>query len=374
MKIVYLAFSYIPSRSANSLHVMKMCEAFAKLGHDVYLIVPDKKECYEPNVSDVYDFYNVQNCFEIIKIQLSYPIINLAFFWPVLIIRLFKIKPDLIYGRYLPGSYLSAKLGYKVIFEVHYYQDKDTSSGKILDLLVNHKKFIKLVTISETLRQAYIKKGRANIKQSMVAHDASSLKKPLNINIHIIGRKNAYKVGYIGNLFKGKGMEVISKLVLKIPEADFHIIGGYTEDIAYWKKIISADNIFFHGFISQNRIEKYIGSMDICLLPNQKQVLTHGSKDIDIGEYTSPLKLFDYMACEKPILASDLPVLKEVLVHEYNCLLCVPDEVNSWVISLRKLFKDEKLRLTISQNAFRSFCQKHTWINRAHKILDNECI
>jgi glycosyltransferase involved in cell wall biosynthesis len=353
---------------------MKMCEAFASLGHELYLIVPNKNEAYEKDIADVFKFYNVQNCFKIIKIPLSLPILNLFYFWPILIYNLIKINPSLVYGRYLPGTLLSAKLGFNVMFEIHYFLNNDSSDAKMLKSLISNKHFIKLITISEILRQDYINDGRVSKNKSMVAHDASS---KFNLNkypIQIGGRKEVFKVGYVGNLFKGKGMELISQLVHKVPEADFHIIGGYPQDILYWQELISASNIYFHGFIPQVQIGEYIDSIDICLLPNQKQVYTQGSNVVDIGKYTSPLKLFDYMAFAKPILASDLPVLREVLINGQNCLLCTYDDVNSWVSSLRRLFKDESLRIKISNNAFETFHQKHTWNIRAKLILEDEFI
>lgn len=71
MKITYISSSTIPSRTANSIHVMKMCQAFAKNGHEVTLLAPDNHKEYEPSVECVYDYYGVDQCFEIIKKSLS---------------------------------------------------------------------------------------------------------------------------------------------------------------------------------------------------------------------------------------------------------------------------------------------------------------
>ena len=68
MKILYISKSIIPSRTANSIHVMKMCQAFADNGHDVILLAPNLKEQYESNVDDIYDYYGVKKIFFIKKL------------------------------------------------------------------------------------------------------------------------------------------------------------------------------------------------------------------------------------------------------------------------------------------------------------------
>ena len=68
VKIVYISSSTIPSRTANSIHVMKMCQAFAKNGYEVTLLAPDNHDEYESDVECVYDYYSVDQCFEFIKL------------------------------------------------------------------------------------------------------------------------------------------------------------------------------------------------------------------------------------------------------------------------------------------------------------------
>ena len=71
MKVAYISSSSIPSRSANSIHVMKMCQAFAKNGHEVTLLAPDNHKDYEPDVECVYDYYGVDQCSGLIQIDTS---------------------------------------------------------------------------------------------------------------------------------------------------------------------------------------------------------------------------------------------------------------------------------------------------------------
>ena len=68
MRIVYISNSTIPSKAANSVHVMKMCQAFADNGHEVVLLAPDRKFQYEKKIHDIYDFYGVKKNFVIKKL------------------------------------------------------------------------------------------------------------------------------------------------------------------------------------------------------------------------------------------------------------------------------------------------------------------
>ena len=109
MKVAYLSSSILPSRAANSVHVMKMSQAFAKNGNEVTLIAPNKPNEEEKNVNDIYQFYGVDNIFAIKKI--SYP--NIRFIRNIIyalfsLFALFKIKPDLVYGRNMLGCYLAS--------------------------------------------------------------------------------------------------------------------------------------------------------------------------------------------------------------------------------------------------------------------------
>ena len=64
MKILYISKSMIPSRTANSIHVMKMCQAFSDNGHEVVLLAPNIKNKSETDLKDVYGYYGVKKILE----------------------------------------------------------------------------------------------------------------------------------------------------------------------------------------------------------------------------------------------------------------------------------------------------------------------
>ena len=353
MKIVYISHSIIPSRAANSIHVMKMCQAYANNGHDVTLLAPDLNEKYENDVSDIYKFYNVKNNFKIVK--LSAPNIKgrtLFYCLSILKYLLFN-KVDLVYGRYILGCYIATLLGLKTIFESHTPIFEENKLSKwFFNKIIKSKNFKKFVVISEALKEKYLEKGYLDKDKIYVAHDGADEVVDFDTKIELLGKKEI-NVAYIGHLYKGKGMEVIEKLSLSLQNVAFHIVGGTNTDIKYWKE----------------KIKNYVNSVDICLLPNQKVILTHGNESkMNISEYTSPLKMFEYMAAKKAIISSDLNVLREVL-NEDNSILVNYDNIKEWENAIEKL-QNLTFREKISQQAYKDFMSKYSWNIRAKNIIN----
>lgn len=368
LKIVYISNSIIPSRAANSIHVMKMCQAYANNGHEVVLIAPDLNKKYEKDISNIYNFYNVKNNFRIVKL-FAPDIKGRTLFYCLSILKYLVFnKVDLVYGRYILGCYISTLLGIKTVFESHspVFEENELSRW-FFNKIIKSKNLKKFIVISEALKEKYLEKGYLDKDKIYVAHDGADEVVDFDSKIELFG-KNKINVAYIGHLYKGKGMEVIEKLSLVSKSVGFHIVGGTNEDIKYWKEKIKSHNVYFYGFMNQNEIKKYVNSADICLLPNQKIVLTHGNESkINISEYTSPLKMFEYMAAKKAIISSDLPVLREIL-NENNSVLVDCNDIEEWEKGIRKL-EDLAFRKKISQKAYEDFMTKYSWNIRAKNII-----
>ena len=231
MKILYISNSIIPSRTANSIHVMKMCQAFAENGHQVVLIAPNNKSKYEKNVKDIFDFYGVKKNFKIQK--LWYPDLKIGTFFyslSVLYYLLLNRMFDLVYGRFLHGCYFAALFGNKIIFESHapiYEEHRYTQ--KVFEFLIKNKNFEKLVVISQALKNMYIENTILNDKKIQVVHDGADEVKSFSQKIKLFGKEGNLKVGYVGHLYKGKGIEIIQSISNKVSgDIEFHIIGDGT--------------------------------------------------------------------------------------------------------------------------------------------------
>jgi glycosyltransferase involved in cell wall biosynthesis len=373
VKIVYISKSIIPSRTANSIHVMKMCQAFSKNGHDVTLLAPFQKNKYEKGIVDIYDYYGVKNNFVIKK--LWHPDFKggaLFYTLAILFYLFFNNKFNLVYGRFLYGCYLASLLKFKVIFESHdnIYAQQNFKL-KTFEYLIKSKYFIKLVVISNALKNMYLESRYLDNEKIQVAHDGADEVLDANIKIKLFGDNNSLKVGYVGHLYNGRGIDIIAGCAKKIKDATFHIVGGTKDDIEYWKNYtdnLGLFNIYFYGFVSPKIAVNYKNSFDILLAPYSKKVSVFGNTG-DSSKFMSPLKIFEYMSHKKAIIVSDLPVLREVL-NEKNSILVKSDDLNGWVRAINKL-KIYENREKIANYAFNDF-KSYTWNNRVKQLIDRE--
>ena len=108
----------------------------------------------------------------------------------------------------------------------------------------------------------------------------------------------------------------------------------------------------------------------ILLAPYQKDTIVPGGAIT--SDWMSPLKIFEYMSSKRPLISSNLEVLKEVLIHKENCLLVNPENLDDWVLAIKLLQSNSKLKNYIIKNAYNDFKEKFSWnvrVKNYSKIL-----
>ena len=363
MKIVYISNSIIPSRTANSIHVMKMCQAFADNGHEVVLLAPNRYKEYENGIDDIYEYYGVRKNFEIRKLPYIYIRILRNFYYAYQTLKEIKIiNPDLVYGRDLYGCFFSS-YKYATIFEAHSPMNNFVSK-QLLNLMDKNHLYKHTVVISDALKNLIIKSDKI-----VVAHDGADEVVDFDSKVELNGNKNSLKVGYVGHLYKGRGIELIIDCAKQLENVTFHIVGGTNEDIKYWQEQIERlkiVNIFFYGFVSPKETIFYRNTFDIVLAPYAKKVSVAGNTG-DTSGFMSPLKIFEYMSHKKVIICSDILVLREVL-NEGNSILVDAENSEEWVEAIKKL-QSRELRKSLANNAYNDFLKEYTWKNRIQKVI-----
>lgn len=364
--LIYLADTVIPSTTANSVHIMKICEAFSAAGHAVELWVPEGPS-QTVALGEIFAYYHILTPFKVCffkrrrgalaKLRQSLEVVR----------SLKKRNHTPVYTRDLYTSVIAVNLGLPVIFEWHHFRKNYRYPFAFL-----YRRFLQSdrlkhsVVITQALGEQLQAAGIAAEAITVVPDAASPPSCEEQLDLEGEGR---YQVGYLGHLYPGKGMEIIAQLPSRMPQVDFHIVGGRQADIDQWKQQVAAPNLHFHGHISQASISKYLNAFDCCLLPNQQSVKTSGGQKMDIGKVTSPLKMFDYMAHAKPIIASDLPVLREVL-HDDIAVFCAADQVAEWKAAIEKLQAQPDLAKRMGQAAQAEFIQQFSWQKRAQRIYE----
>jgi glycosyltransferase involved in cell wall biosynthesis len=369
MKIKYLSASVLPSSAANSVHVMHMCEGLRQLGHDVTLVGTTPPATDEvQHEGQLFDYYGVTEQFAIKRVaRPNIKYLGLIIYSLLSVVcHVYGSGADLVYCRDYLGALLSARSRFRTIFELH-EMPVSFVSRHCFKLLAASAFLERVVVISDALKMDLLKIYPRLEHKVIVAHDAARDTPESTVALTTaIGR---LQVGYTGGLYKGKGVELVAEIARAMPLMDFHVVGGTGELLDRWRMATDdLDNLTFHGHVPRSQIPAYVASFDVVLLPNQRVVYGKAVR-ADIGRWTSPLKMFEYMASEQTIVCSDLPVLKEILSDDVNCLLCDPESIEDWVNALAKLEADPGLRARLAYRAREDFLLHHTWAKRAEKIL-----
>lgn len=374
MRILYLSISYIPSRRASSVQVMKMCHAFAKHGHEVSLVSKRTPERQEIQNGDDYHFYGVTRNFEITKLDRPVTVGGGIVYAREMERVLYKKRHevDLVYSRDAVGAWNAIRLGMPVVFEAHGLP-ANAWSRFFWKKIVASPYLKRFVTISAALRDELVRQGLApSSTPACVAHDGADTPSELLTAApppHPTLALEGPHLGYVGQLWRGKGMELIATLAGRMPRCVFHVVGGNDRDVQTWQDSSLPPNVVLHGFVPHGMLTNYYRHFDMLMMPYQKQVYGATGKE-DTSRWMSPLKMFEYMATGKPIISSDLPVLREVLEHESNALLVPPDELCKWEEAICRLLGDTELRNQLGNTAKRDLLTQYTWDSRAMKVLD----
>ena len=194
----------------------------------------------------------------------------------------------------------------------------------------------------------------------MILHDAVDVNnfKPKINNFKI---KN---ITYVGSFHEGKGVELILKLADRFKDYRFNIYG---EPLKI--KYIKPKNLNIYGYINYNEVPNKLANSDILLLPSSKKQYGR-SKSVNIANYNSPLKMFDYLASGKIIISSKLDGINEVLKHNYNAIITDGFNVESWEDSLKSVLTHKFNLNKIRKNAIKT-AKEFTWEKRSEKMIDS---
>lgn len=370
MRVAYLSSASVPSDAAHSVNVMKMCQSLARTGNDVTLFGYKGDEDADP-----FDYYACDDRFDLALISKW----RGRFGEMLSLLRIVRqVRQagafDMYYGR---NPYLLWALrgeGVPYVFEAHSPPTRDWRRMKRLlrpyaeGRILSNERLKAFVCISRALEAEYLRRYPTLDKSKMVVAPSGADR---SSRLTSVARENkeSMHVGYVGHLYPGKGGEVILEIARLCPWAKFYVIGASVSELEVWRTTAaSVSNIEFEAHIPHKEVPARLGGLDILLAPYQHEV--RGGRGGEIGRWMSPLKIFEYMAQEKPIVCSNLPVLTEVLSDEATALLVPPDEPRDWARALERLRDDRDLGRRIGRNARREFEARFTWDSRASSVLN----
>ncbi|MFH2040494.1 MAG: glycosyltransferase [Chloroflexota bacterium] len=372
MKIIYISAGEIPSNKANSIQVMKVCQALARQGQTVTLLSPAVKTG-EPDWHSLSVHYGLTTPFELQFIHMQSFWKRHDFAWKA-VLKARSLGADTIYARAMPPAVLGLLLRIPVILEMHQLPGGTFGPWWYrLFLMLSGRK--RLVPITRTLKLALEKGFRPVLpeNQVVVAPSGVDLERYLDLPDAQTARSrlnlpSEWTAVCTGHLYSGRGMELILELAGRMPDVHFVWIGGTVQDVNTWRKRISVlayRNVTLTGFIPNSELPLYQAVADALLIPFSRNLSTSGGENT--SDVCSPMKTFEYMAAGRVIISSDLPVLHEVL-NESNAIFCPPEDVLAWEKALRRLQTDASSGQLLAIQALRDV-EKFTWDARCRSIL-----
>lgn len=358
MRILYAATADLTLFRAHNVHIYRMCEALTSQNANVSLIVkrsPSRKELREGFSSDCE--------FEIIETKTSTGKLAVLLF--ALRVVAEARKHDVVLTRNLPVALGCALSGRKVLLELHGSLE-DRRSEWFFKTLTGMRGFVGLIVVTRALKERFLSQfGEALRDRIHVLPDgAIATWNPPGDPIEL----SRPAIGYVGSFLPGKGVEQMLEVARQVPEATFYFVGGDFAQLAI-PGGMSPRNARFIAPMPHNQALTWIDAFDIVLLPNQRRVMVTEGR-FDIGKWTSPLKLFEYMAAGKAIVASRIDVLQEVLETGRNCLLADPENPLEWAECIRSIIRNNDKARALGERARQDFQVNFSWSTRARRILD----
>lgn len=399
MKLLYFANARIPTEKAHGIQIIKMCEAFQRQGMYVKLFAPTRVQSETmKQVDSLWEHYDVETLFEIEWIKtpdfLPWKVpprlltalyhVQGIFFSTRALLKTRSIEDGVYYTRSLETLLVLCATRWlhrkKIYFEAHEFHGDPSRKGggrslytRLMRWMLRHSDG--LIVITQRLQELYqmlgMEKQRISVApdgidgrrlfQSCKSGDArKKLQIPLDRNI----------ICYTGHLFPWKGVYILAESGQYLPEyCLIYIVGGLEADQKALQQFIHSQgirNVTLTGYIPYREVATYLSAADVLVLPN--------TAIADISrEYTSPLKLFEYMGAGRPIVASDLPSLREIVRHGENAWLVKPDDPQSLAEGIMTVLNDQRLAGQLQVTACHEVRQ-FTWEQRAaniHYFLQN---
>jgi len=382
MRIGLFTGGSIPSYYAHSFNVMKMANAFADIGHDVEVVTSNsfKTQLLKRKIRNLSSHYGLSKKLKVTWLSTSFiPFLTNQtsgdpFFCKKASDYAKNKAFDFIFCRSYLIPYYTAKMGIPTFVETHTV-NYDHPDLKKIYRIGELDSFRGLVTIHDSIGKEHEKRGIPS-KKILVLEDGVDLDRFDIEDDPIYWRKSLHLdpdrkyVVYCGHLYPDKGIEVIlesAKILSSYKKLVFLLVGGFESDRKHWEKycrLNSIKNVVFTGYVDNSQVPAYLKSADCLLLP-YKMDMNHEVMDINT---TSPLKLFEYMAASRPIIATDIPTIAKILSHGENAFLAetsVADFADKIQNCLEESVEKKK---DLGKKAYHDVLEM-SWTNRCRKIL-----
>lgn len=374
MKILFLHGNSLDITKANMHQTVAMCNAFVENGNEVILMVPSLGKANDNRLKDF------KNNYHEINFEVNFRNITLKEKLSRYTNTPFKCKEiedldfDIIFTRDPSALHVALQTKKNILFEIH--NNKIHQKSILLNFYwskfvkkISRLKRVQLITISSSLRNYWLNYG---VQQDKVfdlhdGFDINSYEKILDqgfVRNELGLDLNKRYACYTGSLDKDRGIDNLIYLASKIHNLEVIVVGGSLQQVIFYNQIIKnkkLSNIKFIGRVDHQEIPKYLFASDY--------LIGVWSKNIPTINYCSPLKIFEYMAAGKIIIAQGYKTIKEVLINGYNSVIIEPDSKESLVDAMNDILRNENKYSKIGNQARKDAFELYSWKVRVEKIF-----
>lgn len=390
-RIAYILNARVPSNNGHVIQTVRMCEGFSKAGHDVVLYHADRKQIdAELAGVDVQDYLGVTHRFQTttipyIDVNYLHERVNASLLRPFIIashvlftilasIRMWLTDADLYVTREWPIAFLLVKFGLPTVFEIHKLEGKafsDRGQSAIGSIGTNDA-LRAVVTVTEPTGDGLVERGipREKVHVAPDAVDLEQYDPPDSMEAARAGvdlPADQFLVGYTGSLHPGKGAYELAEACSSLSGVSTVFVGGTSREQTAFKTFLRREaiqNAIVVGAVSPTDVPLYQWACNALALPPSAV----GDSQKHHPESTSPLKLFEYMAAGRPVVATRLPGIESILEHEVSALLVTPDDVPELRRAVQRLRDSPELAASLAARASTEVT-KYTWRARAERIV-----
>lgn len=366
MRILVVSAFEASSQWAHAIHTVKMAQGFARLGHEVTLISRRPREGKVPP-AELAALYGLNEPIEWVQLPHSVLSCPVDVHWRFAFLAMFmalRVRPDLVFTRNYVFPWLSSRLGYATVAESHTYPDNKTAPFLRLVSAARHHAFRLWVTISQRLADYYRSLGVPATKLAVLPDgvDFQLFKRPDRLPSSPYP-KGAPVVAYVGHLYDYKGIPTILRAASLLPTVQFHLVGGWPDDVIRHRAQIQAmgsSNVTLHGLKPHAEIPPFLWQADVLLLPPSA---SHPS-----AAWTSPLKLGEYLASGTPVVATSIPALRDWLTDD-EVKFVEPDDAEAMAEGIMDVLRDPDYARALCREGLKK-ARALSYEGRAKKIIE----
>jgi len=394
VKLIYIANARLPTEKAHGYQIVKMCEAFSELGIEVFLLHPRRHQGDQMMRNrTVFEYYQLNHLFEMrilpnpdaLLVERFLP--RHSFVWFFFLHGLlwglyaaFKARKeaaDVYYTRDIAVAFWLTRLGLPTVFEGHSMPKR--GQKWLLRRIVGHPQLRLIVLLTPFLKERYAEMGFDQERLAVFPDavdlslfhdlpDKAECRRRLNLSLAqpIIGY-----VGRFQTMGREKGIPQLIEAMANLPSIDGNVplllcVGGPMSVVkSYLEQADSAgiprQVLKFVDRVPNRDVPLWLSAFDVAVMP---------FPETEHYKYSmSPLKLFEYMAAGVPIVASDLPSIREILQHDRNAWLVPPENPESLGQAILAMLRNPARAARIAKTA-KEEVRQYTWRKRAQGILE----